>query len=173
MIVGMGLLVYTVLRTNDAWANGLCPYDDDDGDGNNSSTENFFGCRHEYIAYYLLGLVGVLICLGIFGCVFLCRNQCQIPNLGNNDNSTTATTRYSPAAGEPTVASSGDPSSSYQPEAAAQQDHYQERSQFYRHQRQRRHRQAARRRSNDNNSCCAPSDPCDGGCTMCCYPRYG
>lgn len=153
VIVLMGLLAYAVLHTDED-LNFVCPavnstdssYSDyTNQQGYNSDKSESFGCRHEYVTYYLLGLFGLLVCMGIFGSVFLCSNGCQVPDLSgdgveSNDN----------------YLAQGDAADSYN------RDMRQQRSQFYSHHRQRQHA----RREQDYR-CCA-GDPCFR-CDMCCY----
>mmetsp|Transcript_57430 Transcript_57430/g.171312 ORF Transcript_57430/g.171312 Transcript_57430/m.171312 type:complete len:234 (-) Transcript_57430:882-1583(-) len=76
----LGLAVYAVLREEKDW-NFVCAQQASSlANGANATQENF-GCRHAVGTYYLLGLFALLICTGIFGSVYLCRNGCKIPRI--------------------------------------------------------------------------------------------
>ena len=109
-------------------------------------------CHHEELAvYYAYGLFSLLVLLGIFGCIFLCNNKCQIPDLSDTNSSIAAAessagdvetqsgaTRYVPHGG------ADDP--------VTHRSVPNHRTQFYRH-----------RRYRDDRGCCE----------TCCMPRYG
>jgi len=151
-----GGLLYLVLHAEDDWSDWICDKHSNSTNEQSSMQDEdndvSFGCRHELLTYYLLGLFGMLVSMGIFGSIFLCRNGCQLPSDHHRDVDRRMTTT-----------------------AEAPVSHQQERSQFYSSQRR---RGGGRGREDSCDSCCRNCvciDPLPG-CDCCCYypyPRYG
>jgi len=160
VVIGiMGLIIYGIVNMgNNDW-NFVCPRSSysssaagtDDDDQNtyyyDSNNEQSFGCRHEFFSFYLLGLFGLLVCMGLFGSIFLCGNGCRVPDLTSTGVQDTA-----------------DEHTTQQPDMTTERQ--QQRSQFYNNQRQRR----VRRRERDSCDNCIDCVYC---CDVCCNPRYG
>lgn len=85
----------------DDW-NCVCPPHYAAHRSNNTSTTqdgrvdtDSFGFRHKLVTSYLIGVFALLVCLGIFGSIFLCLNGCKVPSLHEEHQQAPATTSRS------------------------------------------------------------------------------
>eukprot|EP00977_Amphora_coffeiformis_P024548 scaffold16171_cov161-Amphora_coffeaeformis.AAC.3 len=85
VIAILGYLAMIMDETNgsvlvDVFDGGKCTNEED----KYKLAHSFYWCHHKMAVYYLYGVFGLLVLLGLFGSTILCSNGCKVPDLSDN-----------------------------------------------------------------------------------------